>query len=212
MKKSVILLIIIFLASGALVSAQTNKGNWFLAGNSELSHQFGKQKYKYDGNTSDGYKFAHFDFAPMGGYFFIDNLVGGIFIDNDIDTYKDPDDDDKYVETTLSAGPFARYYVFPQDRWKPFVHAQAGFGFYREKETYSSGTEYIYKEGYFSYLAGIGIDFFLNDHVALDAMLGFNHEVWKEIDDDNEDRAETARYIYNSFGLKIGVVVILGKN
>lgn len=212
MKKLILFTIVLFFGSSLILQAQTNKKNYFLAGASDLSHSFGSSKTKYDGNTDVNYKYAQFNFQPMVGYFFINNLVGGLFIDWSYERYKDPDDDDKYSWSTFTSGPFVRYYIMPQDRIKPFVHGQIGLGFYREKDIYSGGED-IYKEGVFTHKIGGGVDFFFNDHVAVGAMLGFCHEAYKEKDEDNGgERAESYKYIYDEFFMQIGVTVILGKN
>lgn len=204
--------IMVFLLAGVIVNAQTDKGNWLLAGASNLSHAFGSSKTKYDGTTETNYRYMELNLQPAAGYFFIDNLVGGLFIDWDYDFYKDPDDDDKYCMATIIAGPFVRYY-FLQDAFRPFVHAQAGLGGYREKSSYAGGSQEVYKEFVFAHKIGAGVDYFLNDNVAVGAMIGFSHEAYREkVDDNGGERAESYKYIYDEFFLQIGVTVILGNN
>ena len=212
MKKSVIFLIILFAMSSVLVTAQTNKGNFIVAGSSNLSFDLGKEKYKSEGTTEDWYSFFNLNFQPMAGYFFIDNLSAGLFIDLSIYSEKDAEDDDKYTETTFAIGPFARYYAFTSKYFKPFVHGQVGFGFYRDKEKYSGGSDYTYKEGYFTYLLGVGADYFLNDNVAIETLIGFNHDAYQEKESDGGERSDLPKYIYNSLAFRVGVVVIIGDN
>lgn len=196
---------------------QTEKGNLFLAGGSSLNMSIGSEKSKSDGNVVDGSESKVFDlnFIPKAGYYFINNLVGGLYIDAEF--YSNVAKDDAgYSEksTTFIIGPFARFYVPVCEKMIPFVEGQVGFGVDNSKQKYSSSDDwYESKYSVFTYRLGGGATYFFNDAVGADLFLGYQHDAYKYKDTGSEgERSATSsssKLVYGEFVLQLGIVVIL---
>jgi len=207
-----ILLVMCILLSGISMNGQTNKGNIFLAGSSNLGSYFGKAKYKTTDTKEDLSKYSSINLDARAGYFVIDNLVAGLFLDLEYYRNKRIQYDVIYSQSSFTIGPFARYYFLDLEKFKPFGHAQVGLGSSCNKTSYS-GNESKDKAFYFSYLLGAGADFFLNERVALDLLMGYEHEMYRYKYQEGGERAnDSEKYIYNSFVVSLGILVILGKN
>jgi outer membrane protein len=214
MKKVLIISMMFFLASGITVKAQTEKGKFLVAGSNRLELNIGSEKQKYDGDFVEGTKVSYFDFdfQPRAGYFFIKNLAAGLFMDVDIYSYKDEDENYGYTYkgTTFIIGPFVRYYIPVCDKLIPFAEGQVGFGIDNYKYQPNSGGDWTKtNEGVFTYRIGGGATYFFNEMVGADLFLGFLHDSYKLKDDDNPERAASSKYIYNEFIMQLGIVVIL---
>jgi hypothetical protein len=215
MKKSLLACIFLLLGAGLAVQAQVEKGRYFIAGSNRLEFNNGTQKDKYDGEVDEDSKqtYFDFDFQPRVGYTFIDNLVGGVFMDIDIYSSKFKDGSGYEIKgTTFIIGPFARYYFPVSDKMLPYAEAQIGGGVDNYKDTYNSGGEwYKYNETVFAYRVGGGLTYFFNKTIGADMFLGFSHEAYKHKYDESEasrsDHSESV--IYNEFILQLGVVVML---
>jgi len=204
------------MAAGLAAQAQLDKGRYFIAGSNRLEFNKGTQKDKYDGEVDEDSKqsYFNFDFQPRIGYFFIDNLVGGVFMDVDIYSSKFKDDNGYKVKgTTFILGPFARYYFPINDNLVPYAEAQIGGGVDNYKDTYNSGSEWeTYNETVFAYRIGGGATYFFNDMIGADMFLGFSHESYKHKYDESESRSDhTESVIYNEFMFQLGIVVLLGE-
>ncbi len=157
------------------LQAQTGQGSIILGGTAGFSSE----------KTGDS-KFTSVNISPSVRYFVIDRLAIGA--DLFVSAFKFGDS----KSSTFGIGPSARYYL-TADRPAAFF-AQAGFSFLRVNydsdfidDTNSTGINF-----------GLGGDFFLNDHVALEAVLGYSSEKGK----DANDRS-------NTIGLQLGVVAFL---
>ncbi len=218
MKKACIFTLMFLLASGISVKAQLEKGKFFVAGSNRLELNIGGETQKVDGDKVEdaGYSYFNFDFQPRIGYTFIDNLVGGLFMDIDMWSQKDKDDTYGYTYkgTYFVIGPFARYYFPISDKLMPFAEAQVGFGVDRDKYKDNSGGDWSKtKEGVFTYRLGGGATYFFNDMVGADLFLGFCHDAYTYKGEESEEsRSEyKEKYIYNEFILQLGIVVLLDK-
>ena len=216
MKKAFVLTVMLVLITGLTANAQLDKGNWFIAGSNRLDLKIGGEKEKYNDDLVEGDEFSYFEFnfQPDAGYFFIDNLVAGLFMDIDFYSEKYKDDDFGYKDKTMTFifGPFARYYLPVGDKFIPYVGAGVGFGIYSNKSKYDDESEWEkYKERVFSYKAGGGATYFFNDMIGLDAFLGFNHTSYIYKDDDGGESRSTDKYkyLYNEFVMQLGIVVVL---
>jgi hypothetical protein len=196
---------------------QTEKGNLFLAGASSLNMSIGGEKSKSDGNVSEGSESTVFDlnFIPKAGYFFINNLVGGLFIDAEFYSNM-PKDDDGYSEksTTFIIGPFARFYIPVCEKMIPFAEAQVGFGVDNSKTKYSSSADwYETKYGVFTYRLGAGATYFFNDAVGADLFLGYQHDSYKYKDTGSGGErgitSSDSKLVYGEFVFQLGIVVVL---
>ena len=192
------------------LQAQVEKNKLFVAGSFRIELNAGGENDKY-GDIEDKYSYFDFDFQPKIGYTVIDNLPIGLYMDVDYYREKAKDDNDKYKETTVSVGPFIRYYFLKDKKFKPFAEGLIGFGFYRAADKTEADNDWnvFDKEGYFTYRIGGGASYFFNDYIAADLFMGFNHEGWTVMDESVEDRSSDTKYLYNEFLMQIGIVVML---
>lgn len=210
MKKKFIVLLILLFGSSVLF-AQVGKGNWFLAGYSNFGLDIGKNKSKYDGTTSENYKYSDFFFAPQAGYFVIDNLTAGLFLD--FDRYTQIDDGDKEFDTKFIIGPFIRYYILDYKGLRPYAEGRFGVG--SEKYTNNYESAYEEKYSYFSTRLGAGATYFITKHFGLDLFMGYDYDVWSYKEDNSSSRQmssdDESKDKYSSFEMNIGAVVTFGK-
>jgi outer membrane protein len=207
-KQYIVLLLLLF--SSSILFAQVEKGKWLLACYSNLGLDIGKYKWESsDGGIASEYKYTEFNVSPMAGYFVIDKLAAGLFMDYQY--YKDvaTDDNDTYKENSFIIGPFAKYYIMEYKHIWPFVGAGIGFG--SGKYGWDGSDEYKWK--ILNYRIGAGAAYFLNDNVGLELSLGYNYYAEKY---DNTEEAKSANASDNkdySGGLKVslGFVVTIGK-
>ena len=209
-------------------TAQIEKGKILIGARSDFNAFFGSSKYEMtsSGTTteSDGAKTTMFGFTPTVGYFFIDGLAGGIFMNVDVDNSKEDQEieDGSTVNlkdncSSFTVGPFVRYYV-DMDKVKPFAHLQVGFGSNTYKYDY---VDYDYsnplnptvqvveektKYSLSTWGIGAGGAFFITDHISVDAMLIYNHQCSKYKDDDTDFEYKNKG---GYFGLDVGFTVIL---
>lgn len=213
MKKITFLLAIIFTFSTVLLTAQTEKGKIFLQGSSDLDLYLGKSKTKTGGTTNENYKYIDVSFRPMAGYTIINNLPIGAFLS--VDLYKNTYPDDSYDKgTSLVIGPFARYYFLDLGNFKPLAEVAIGVGVdnSKYKNDYSNG-EVKNNSFYMDSWAGVGGTYFITDNVGIDGTVGYEYESYKHKAEDNPASRGTTTdytYLYGSFYVYIGVVVMLG--
>jgi hypothetical protein len=211
MKKLTILTMILLMAAGLNLRAQTEKNKLFIAGSSSLDLRAGGENDKY-GDTEYKYSNLDFEFTPKVGYTVINNMPIGLFIDSYRKFQKDKDDDDKYKEAELLVGPFIRYYFADLVGLKPYAETSVGFGIYRAGSKAGSDDEWdIYdKETAFNFRIGGGLTYFFNDFIGIDMFMGFNHEGWIQKNESEGERSDdNPKYIYNEFLMQMGVVVML---
>lgn len=209
MKKNLTFIVLLFFLSSVAL-AQVEKGKWFVAGYSSLGLDIGTEKYEYPNSgwkssTVSEYKYTEFDFNPLVGYFVIDKLPVGLFIDYEYWKEKDKDDDDAWKTTDFTIGPFVRYYITEVKGFYPYAEGRIGFGSHKDIEEYG-GDEEEWKSSIFTYKFGVGSTYFLTDHVGLDLFLGYDFDSYKYKDDDYEESES-----YSSVEVNLGIVVTLGK-
>jgi hypothetical protein len=194
--------------------APTEQGRLFIAGASSMGVTMGGKKSKYDGTVDDGSKYStfSFNFIPKAGYFVIDNLVAGLFIDEELSGTNAKEEtgyDSKDIYFAI--GPFARYFIPVGDKFMPFAELQVGFGSSTNKSRSSSSSEWSKsKEGVFTYRVGGGASYFFNNSVAADLFLGFQHDSYNYKDTGDPERSSGgSKSIYNEFTLQLGIIVIL---
>jgi outer membrane protein len=182
-----VLIFFTFICSVASLSfAQTGQGRFMLSGSSDMSVFFGNTKERYDGKKRDSYSNSQFNISPRASYFVVDNLaVGALFGVS----YSDNDDNES---TSFIIGPVARYY-FQGEKVRPFAEALVGIG------TNKWGSS---KYSQFDFQLNGGIAYFFNDHVALDASVGYHHTGLTNRDDTN------LKIKSNNFGLQIGFSIL----
>jgi hypothetical protein len=198
-------------AQASAFTAPITKGKYLVAGSNRLGLNVGSLNQK-SGSSSSKSSYYNFDFQPRVGYFVIDNLAAGLFMDVNIygQTAKDEGNlNDKGA--TFIIGPFARYYIPVFDKLVPFAEAQVGFGIDNYKYRYSTATDWSKtNEGVFTFRLGGGATYFFNDIVGADLFLGFLRDSYKYKDTGSGgERASDSKYIYSEFIMQLGIVCIL---
>lgn len=176
MKKVLFATLLMGSVSAVFAQGNINKGDWMLGGDAGFSSQ-----------KHGDYKTTSFGVSPNVGYFFINNLAGGLRLETTSEKTELGSSESK--NTGLSLAPFVRYYFLPASQ-KVNVFADASFGFGKNK--YESGL--IDNESDFTQL-GIkaGPAIFLTPATALEITLNYNTTKFKDI----EDRQ-------NLFGVNVG--------
>lgn len=199
-----------FVASSDANYSVTSKGKYLVAGSNRIGFNLGVEKL-VSGSSDYKTNYYNFDFMQKAGYFFVDNLAAGIYIDLNLSSYKAKEDgilNDKSF--TFVIGPFARYYFPVWDKLVPFAEAQVGFGIDNYKSRYSSTAHWVKSnQSVFSFRIGGGATYFFNDIVGGDLFLGFAHDSYKYKDTSSPSRSSGSKYAYNEFILQLGIVVIL---
>lgn len=211
MKKRFVILLLMLFGSSTLF-AQVEKGKWFVAGYSNFGLDIGTNKYKSGGTTTENYKYSSFSFLPEAGYFVMDKLVTGLFIDFDRYTHK-YDNGDKGFDTKIIIGPFVRYYIMEYKKLWPYAEGRVGFG--SEKWTNNNDSDYEEKWSYFTTKLGAGATYFVTNHVGIDLFMGYDYDVWTDKSDYSNASKQASsesgdKDKYGSFEMNIGVVVTIG--
>lgn len=179
MKMKKVLFASFLLFSSYAMKAQILQNQWLVGGNAG-----------FDSEKQGDYKATTIFVSPNVGYFFINNLAGGLRAS--FWTNKVKGDDES--STFFSVAPFARYYFLPAAQ-KINVFADAAFGFgsggYNDKESLNE----------LSIMAGPAI--FLSPNTALEFALYYKSRGGKYYENVAGDKE-------NHFGLSIGFQVHLG--
>lgn len=169
MKRSILL--VLFSVTISNCFSQLMKGSFLVGG----GVSFQSSKYS-EGSTTT----TRFLLAPNGGYFFIDKLAGGIRTSL---SYQSNDGDTRF---DILAGPFARYYFLPPGR-QVNILLDGSFMIGSEKyQNFAADTKTEYG-------IAAGPAFFINPHIAIEAMIGWRSLKYKD---------DAGRY--NTVGMSIG--------
>jgi outer membrane protein len=217
MRKNLTFIVLLFCLSSVAL-AQVEKGKWFIAGYSSLGLDIGKEKYEYPDGASKStsvseYKYSEFDFNPYVGYFVIDKLPVGLFIDYSYWKEKEKDDDYSWKSSTMAIGPFVRYYITELKGFYPYAEGKIGFGSSKETEEWDGGED-EYKMSLFTYKFGVGSTYFLTPNVGLDLFLGYDFDSYKYKGDEDAKKSTNAEDMtesYSSLEVNLGIIVTLGK-
>ena len=195
-----------------LSHAQIEKGNVFFGGSSNLGFTAGAQKIKSVSTTADGYKYSSFDFQPMAGYFIIDRLPVGLFVDLSMSSQKFDDPKMEYSYSYALVGPFARYYVADINGLMPYGEARFGVGSGKIKSVYM-GSENEEKYSLIHFALGIGGTYFVTENVGIDLLInyGVDSEKWDAASNGERAEGDKVTYSYSGLGFKLGFVISLGK-
>jgi outer membrane protein len=216
--KKLLSLTMLLLFVSSIAFAQVEKGKWFIAGYSNLGLDIGKEKYEYPDGASKSssvseYKYTEFDFNPYVGYFVIEKLPVGLFIDYSYWKEKEKDDDYSWKSTSMAIGPFVRYYITELKGFYPYAEGKIGFGSSKEIEEWDGGEE-EYKMNLFTYKFGIGSTYFLTQNVGLDLFLGYDYDSYKYKGDEDVKKSTNSADMtesYSSLEVNLGIIVTLGK-
>ena len=177
MKKIVLASLIAASASAAFGQSNINKGDWMTGGSIDFSS-----------SKQGDYKITNFSLAPNVGFFFIDNLAGGLRVE--VSSSKE-----EFIETYKTSGftiaPFVRYYFLPKTQ-KVNVFADASYGF----GSFKSGDEPSVSANGFAGKAGAAI--FLTPATALEIGLGYKTLKYKGAPEST-----------NTFGAQVGFQIHL---
>lgn len=211
MKKKLLFSAMFILCLNAFTFAQVEKGNWFFGGSSNIEFNSTKEKVTSGGTTIDNSKYSDFDFRPQVGYFVIDKLPVGLFMDLSIDKMKMTDSENEYKWTSFIVGPFVRYYITNLDGFMPYGEAAIGFGSGNNKSTYM-GNESDEKYKLFAYRLGIGGTYFITDNVGIDLFLGYGMDQETYTAEEEDVRSDTdITYKYGGLDVNLGFVISIGK-
>lgn len=197
-----------------LLNAQIDQGKVLVGLSSgsdifDLGYTTAKTKSDADGSEEADKSFS-VNFQPKMGYFIIDNLAIGLDLNVGFSKYKTGSDNDKFTSTSLSAGPFVRYYI-PTSKVLPFFELSGSVGTFKNKYDFSDNTyqeDDESKTGIVSFGGGIGLAAPLGERVVVDILAGYNSFTYKQ-KQDNEDNERTTN---GTIGLKVGFILILGSN
>ncbi len=179
--KSILLLALFFLFTSVLLP-QSNipQGTLNLAGSLSFST-----------TSSDGLddNLNQLLLSPQVGYFFIDNVSLSLLIQYASNSRGD------YSNTQWGLGPSLRYYL-PLDKVYPFLELSYLYSKYIEIE------DYVRNENI--YIISGGLDYFLNENVAIESNLSYTFENFK-LPEIYEDRDQ----IQNTFRIGIGLNIFI---
>ncbi|MCC7504848.1 MAG: porin family protein [Saprospiraceae bacterium] len=172
MKKCTLFVLALLFATTAF--AQLQKGTVLLGGT------VGFNNYSEDG---DG--FTVINLSPTAAYFTSNRLAVGGRINIAITT------GDVVDQTVIGLAPLVRYYFNDSGNTRYF--GQGSLGFQNQKVE-------GFGESYWELGLGVGADFFVNDRVAIEGVLGYART-----------QAFEGEGGFNTFGLNFGVVAFIGK-
>lgn len=215
MKKGLSLALLLILSS-IFVFGQLEKGNIFIQGSGSLGFTTEKYFNVAGGIATEFSKSTRFKLTPKAGYFIIENLPLGLFMDFNFYKTKETSSDNEYNDNAVTIGPFVRYYLLSQEKLKPVVEAFAGIGNSKSKAKYSTYTS-EYKYGIFKMGFGAGASYFITNNAAFDLLVGYYSSTYKLKTQSNsgaikraasEDQGEK----YTGIFLNFGVVVTIPHN
>lgn len=173
MKINQLILTICFFVGALAAYAQPNKGSVLLGGNVGFSSI----------NQGEA-NVVNIEFTPKAAFFVSDRFAIGGQVAVEILT-----GDADY--SAFGIGPLARYYFNGSGSTRFFGEGaiaweSVDFGFGGSQSAFGFGL-------------GVGLDYFINQHVALEAVLGYNFRNVEDIEDNS-----------NTIGLTIGIAAFIG--
>jgi len=182
MKKLISSTVLLCFMMTAFAQGNIQKGSWMLGGNAT----FTSTKFSDIGGST-----TNIELSPNVGYFFINQLAGGINLS--LTSSKEEDYD---AETLWALSPFLRYYFLPPARKvNVFLEGSYGFGAFSVSGESASINQY-------SFMAGPAI--FLTPAVALEFGIGYTSVGGELYDLMIGDGTRS-----NTFGLNIGFQIHL---
>ena len=162
-----------------------------------------------DPNNSEPLKVTSLNLSPKIGFFVADYAVLGIDVNTAFTTQKYSDN--HFTSTKLiSAGPFARFY-FPSEKIYPFIELGGSYGFifneYTTNDPYTGKLEGSSQFSITILAANAGIAIPLGKKTFFDLSAGYSSTTFKN----REKNYNNFRTVVSSLGLKLGVVLFLGK-
>jgi len=150
--------------------SQINKGQFLVGGNISF------ESVRYDERNVVVYKDRTFLVSPNIGYFFIPKFAGGLRLNCFF--YKQTTS--VFTETDISLSPFLRYYLLSQKQ-EFNVLVDASYIHSRSKTRFiNNPTPVIGRTN--GYNISVGPSIFLNEHVALEFLVGYKQTKDKDLD------------------------------
>jgi len=184
MLRNLLLCGILLLASPMVLEAQTLQGSQMVGGQGALAGVF-----------RDGSDRFEFSLSPDYGYFVLDHLVVGTFLDFSFIAIEDLTNRFRF-----SIKPFARYYLPSQSKWRFFINGSVGGGIDRLKldddllQEIDPDAENPSVRGLFEFDVGPGVNFFLSRSVALEGYVFYEG-----------NQREGEEDLTSRFGLRLGL-------
>ncbi len=155
--------------------AQPHKGSILIGGNAGFT------------TTSSGnFNYSVITLSPLAGFFVSDRLAVGGSINM---TFFGGDADG----SSVGLSPLVRYYFNGNGSTRFFGQGKLTW------QNVNPGGDFD-SQSAFGFGLGVGLDYFFNEHVALEAMLGYDN-----IKGENDDNAT------GTFGVTVGVAAFIGK-
>ena len=200
----------LILVLGLLLSfhfyAQTEKGHFLIAANSNFSFTSVSTSVEdSDAEVNNTY----LNFSSAAGYFITDNLSIGLLVNYTDNVNKGP------INSSFLAGPFARYYFAKSEKLLPFAQTAITFG----SNSYTIFYDYGWNQGeekkvssdIFGYEMDLGLSILLSKQISFDIILGYAHTKENTPYIDLNGTETTTEKNTGAFGLNLGFSVFLGK-
>jgi opacity protein-like surface antigen len=203
-KLNLFILLVATFFINATITGQTKQGMILIKGSTSFDlNLMGNQNKDDNNSTKTGSNFS-FNIKPGVGFFVVDNLALAIEIEADYNRDKAKPSGDISAQSTLMAGPFFYYYI-GESNIKPYVGAGFMLGRYTEKDIPNGGTESKNPYNIFGFGGGAGIAAFLNESVALDANISYQHSRRKPTD----NNPTNGRFVTSGIVCSLGIIVTL---
>ncbi len=173
-------------------SAQLSKKTWLIGGNFNYSKELGYQ--------GDGQMKQNLLLSSNVGYFPWDRVCVGVKLDGRFSKTTlnvGNGGKSKHFTTDFGVGPFARYYILPDNKKVNFL-VEANAVYYRASFKTNGSTDYRNK--YLQYEALLGPEVFLSKNVGLEVLAGYHQ--YKNLDTWTNMR---------TFQVKVGFQIHLSK-
>lgn len=169
--------LLIFVLTTTTISAQITKGSVLIGGT-----------VGFNTLSEDGTSATVVNISPTAGFFLSEQFVLGSALGFTLQASEGS------TVTTIGLIPFARYYFSNAGNARFFGQFNVGFQNTNSSEFDVDGTSVVIG-------LGIGADFFLNDHVAIEGSLGYQ-------------RLQYPKYEVgvNNIGLNFGIAAFIGRN
>ncbi len=156
------------------LSAQIQKGTILLGGS-----------LGFNNTNQDGENLTTINISPSAGFFLSNRFAVGSSLNLSLTA------NDGFSASTIGLGPFARYYFNNSGPARFFGQANVGF-----QAVFLGDNDGI---GLLTSGLGIGADFFLNDHVSIVGLLGYQRV-----------QSSRSEFNYGNIGLNFGIAAFIG--
>lgn len=170
----------IFLLATCTLSAQIQKGSVLIGGSVGINSAHMEE--------ADNFSLT---LLPKAAFFVADKFAVGGSVSLAFSSYEILGERSSSVSFGLE--PLARYYFNGAGRVRAFGQATTGFQVVKFEDSDA--------ESGFSFGMGIGADFFLNDNVAIEGILGYDYFRYPDSD-----------YDQGNIGLNVGIAAFLGRS